>query len=61
MKIKLNKPTHAIIGAVRVSLKTRDEINRIAKAHGVSRQEIVRAILDEAISSVEVVSNINPK
>ncbi len=54
MKIRLSKSADKIIGAVRVSPEVFAKLERIATREKVSKQEIVRAILDEVIDEVEV-------
>lgn len=54
MKIHLSRTADKIIGACRVSTKTYEIIGELAKKEGVSKQEIVRAILDEVIDGIEI-------
>lgn len=54
MKIRLAKSADKIIGAVRVSPNVFTKLEKIATKENVSKQEIVRAILDEVIDTVEV-------
>jgi len=54
MKIRLAKSADKIIGAVRVSPEVFAKLEKIATKEKVSKQEIVRAILDEVIDEVEV-------
>lgn len=54
MKITLNRTTDAIIGAVRVSQDIYDKLEAKAKKWKVSKQNIIRAILEEAIDKVEL-------
>lgn len=52
-ELRLSKTSDKIIGALRVSGKTFTRIEELAKANGVSNQEVVRAIvegfIDEAV------------
>lgn len=54
MKLKLHTSTDKIIGALRVSYKAFLKIESLAKKAKVSKQEIIRAILDEVINDVEL-------
>jgi len=54
MKIRLAKSTDKQIGNLRVSSEVFDKLESIAKKKGVSKQEVVRAILDQIINEVEV-------
>lgn len=54
MKIHLSKSTDALIGAVRVTKDVYEKLDKIAKTQGVSKQEVIRAILIEVIDQVEV-------
>ena len=54
MKIRLAKSTDKIIGALRVSEKVAKRLEEIAKKEKVSKQEVIRAILDEVIDQIEV-------
>lgn len=53
MKIRLAKSTDKQIGGLRVSLDVFSKLEKIAAEKKVSKQEIVRAILDEVIDKVE--------
>ena len=53
MKIRIKKSSDKNIGALRVSDKVFKRLEEIAKKEGVSKQEIIRAILDEMIDKVE--------
>ena len=54
MKIRISKSADKIIGAQRVSPKVFEKLELIAKKEKVSKQEVVRAILDQVIESIEV-------
>lgn len=53
MKIRIAKSTDKVIGALRVSQNVYDKIESIANKEKVSKQEVVRAILDEVIDKIE--------
>jgi len=53
MKIRIAKSTDKILGSLRVSNEVYDKLEAIAKKKEVSKQEVVRAILDEVIDKVE--------
>lgn len=53
MKIHVSKPTATILGALRLSEHVMERLEKIAEREGVSKQEVVRAILDQVIDSVE--------
>jgi predicted DNA-binding protein len=53
MKIRISKSTDKILGSLRVSNDVYNKIEAIAKKKEVSKQEVVRAILDEAIDKIE--------
>lgn len=54
MKIRVAKSTERIIGALRVSAKVDAVISVIAKKEKVSKQEVIRAILDQIIDDIEI-------
>lgn len=54
MKIRLSKSADIIVGALRVSLKVNKRLVEISKKEGVTRQEIIRAILDQVIDDIEI-------
>ena len=54
MKIRIAKSTTKIIGALRVSEHVYEKLKALSEKEKVSMQEIVRAILDEVIDSVEI-------
>jgi len=53
MKIRVAKSTGKILGALRLSDDVFEKLQKLADKEGVSKQEIVRAILDEVIDKVE--------
>ena len=53
MKIRLSKSTDKQVGNLRVSSDVFIKLEKIAAEEKVSKQEIVRAILDEVIDKVE--------
>lgn len=53
IKIRIKKSSDIIIGALRVSEKVFIRLEAIAKKEKVSKQEVIRAILDEVIDDVE--------
>lgn len=54
MKIRINKTLEKIIGAVRVSEKVYAKITLIAEQQKASKQDVIRAILDEVIDDIEI-------
>ena len=54
MKIRINKTTDKIIGALRCSTRVYDKVEKLAKEQKVTKQDIIRAILEEVIDEVEV-------
>ena len=53
MKIRIKKSSDKNIGALRVSDKVFKRLEEIAEKENVSKQEIIRSILDEIIDKVE--------
>lgn len=53
MKIRIKKTGDKNLGALRVSEKVFKRLEEIAQKEKVSKQEIVRAILDQVIDKVE--------
>ncbi len=53
MKLKIPKSSDRIIGAVRLSADIFEKVEKLAKTHGVSNQEIIRHILVNVIDTVE--------
>ena len=53
MKIQIKKSANKIIGALRVTPETFDKIVKIAKKEKVSNQEVIRAILEQVIDTIE--------
>ena len=53
--IRIQKSTDKIIGALRCSARVYTKIENMADEHEVTKQEIVRAILEEVIDEVELV------
>lgn len=53
MKIRISKTSDKIIGALRVSNEVYEKVEKIAKKEKVSKQEVVRAILDQVIDTIE--------
>ena len=53
MKIRIVKSSDKQIGNLRVSDSVFKRLEEIAKKEKVSKQEIVRAILDEVIDKIE--------
>lgn len=53
MKIRIAKSTQKQIGNVRVSNEVYEKLDKISAKEKVSKQEVVRAILDEVINKVE--------
>lgn len=51
--IHIQHPTDKLIGALRVSNKVYVRVGEIAKNEGVSKQEVIRAILEQVIDGVE--------
>ena len=54
MKIRISKSSDKQIGNLRVSAEVYEKLDKLAKKKGVSKQEVVRAILDSVINEVEV-------
>lgn len=54
MKIHIKKSSDKQIGNLRISAEVFEKLDKLAKKKGVSKQEIVRAILDQIINEVEV-------
>jgi predicted DNA-binding protein len=53
-EIKLTKSTDKIIGALRCSTKVFDKVEKLAKENKVTKQDIIRAILEECIDEVKI-------
>jgi len=53
MKIRISKTADKIIGALRVSNEMFEKLNKIAEKEKVSKQEVVRAILNQVIDEIE--------
>lgn len=53
-EIKLQKSTDKIIGALRCSTKVFDKLEKLAKENKVTKQDIIRAILEECIDEVKI-------
>lgn len=54
MKIRIAKSTDKILGSLRVSQEVFNKLEALAKKKEVSKQEVLRAILDEVIDKIEV-------
>ena len=52
MKIRLSKSADENIGALRVSPEVFEKLEKLSKQQKVSKQEIIRAILDSVINKV---------
>ena len=52
-EIRLQKTTDKIIGALRCSTRVYEKVDAIAKAQKVTKQDIIRAILEEVIDEVK--------
>lgn len=53
MKIKIHKTASKTVGALRVSPETFDKVVKLAKREKVTNQDIVRAILEQVIDTIE--------
>lgn len=53
MKLHIKKSTDKNLGALRISQEVFDKLEALAKKKEVSKQEVVRAILDEVIDEIE--------
>jgi len=53
MKIRIKKSSDKNLGCLRVSEKVFNQLEKIAIKEKVSKQEIIRAILDEVIDKIE--------
>lgn len=54
MKIQIKKSSDKQIGMLRLPKNTYDKIEKLAKKKEVSKQEIIRAILNQIIDEVEI-------
>jgi predicted DNA-binding protein len=54
MKIHISKSADAQLGTMRINQHVFERLEEIAKEKGVSKQEVVRAILDQVIDDIEV-------
>mgnify|MGYP003398118555 CR=1 FL=1 len=54
MKIRISKNAERQIGGLRVSPEVFAKLEVIAKKEKVSKQEVIRAILDEVIDTIEI-------
>lgn len=52
-EIRLQKSTDKIIGSLRCSTRVYEKIDAMATAQNVSKQDIVRAILEEVIDEIK--------
>ena len=52
MKIRLSKSADKNIGSLRVSPEVFEKLEKLSKQQNVSKQEIIRAILDSVIDEV---------
>ena len=52
-EIRLQKSTDKIIGALRCSNRVFEKVEAMATAQNVTKQEIVRAILEEVIDEIK--------
>jgi len=55
-EIKLHKSTDKVIGALRCSTKVYDIVEAMAAANNVTKQDIIRAILEEVIDEIKIKS-----
>lgn len=53
MKIRVAKRAEKIIGSLRVSEVVYSKLAKIARDKDVSVQEVVRAVLDEVVDTIE--------
>jgi predicted DNA-binding protein len=53
-KIRIANPAGKMIGALRVSDEVFTKITALAEKKAVSRQEVIRAILDAVIDDIEI-------
>lgn len=53
MKIRISKSSDKQIGNLRISEKVFNRLEEISEKEKVSKQEIIRAILDEVIDKVK--------
>lgn len=53
MKIRIAKSADEMIGALRVSPHVFAKVSKIADKEKVSKQEVIRAILDQVIDEIE--------
>lgn len=53
-KLNIHRATEKIVGAVRLSAAAFDKLDALAKKSGVSKQEVLRKILDDVIGEYEV-------
>lgn len=54
MKINIAKSTDKMLGGLRLSDQLYDKISALATKGRVSKQEIIRAILNQVIDDVEI-------
>lgn len=53
-EIKLQKSTDKIIGALRCSTRVFEILEKMAKENKVTKQDIIRAILEEVIDEIKI-------
>ncbi|MCK9370245.1 hypothetical protein M0R04_10095 [Candidatus Dojkabacteria bacterium] len=53
-EIRLQKSTDKIIGVLRCSTRVFDIISKLAKENNVTKQDIVRAILEDVIDEIKI-------
>jgi len=52
-EIRLQKSTDKIIGALRCSTRVYEKVDAMAIAQNVTKQDIIRAILEEVIDEIK--------
>lgn len=55
MKIQISQAADKQVGMVRLPKETYDKIEKLAKKKGVSKQEVIRSVLNAVIDEVELV------
>jgi len=53
-EIRLQKSTDKIIGSLRCSTRVFERLEKIAKENKVTKQDIIRAILEEVIDEIKI-------
>jgi|JI8StandDraft_1071087.scaffolds.fasta_scaffold2421540_1 predicted DNA-binding protein len=52
-EIRLQKSTDKVIGALRCSTRVYEKVEAMATAQNVTKQDIIRAILEEVIDEIK--------